>query len=739
MSFFSEYTFRVGASKEMYLSASDFDPTQQEKYLHIEWLYLRDFDTLAGIEVFRNLKCLILHKPLHSIEGITDLSQLTYLKIDVTAALLPTCLQLTALKTLEFLEIRLVDVELPLEFWSKLSVRYLKIDTTQEVLPDVFDKMPELETFESIKPCPPSVIKVKTLQRLATVVDTRLFPDDMFGGVANLTHLLISYLNFRPAIFESICTLTQLQLLKLVPGRRVAKLVIPEAIRNLTHLKKLILFGNRGIDITHLDKISNTLELLDLQYCEIVHLPESISHFTKLKELNLESNRLTDLPVGLALLSHLEKLRLEKNPVQTSEAKFGGAALALFQVLHKNNLSSRQCRLAWALFMGIGSEIESATVEEIFDLLPVPNSVLQRNIFIWLEKRLPNPFLQPAFDASQCEVLVIGKKMRSYTPTEIAEQMRDSNLAVAVFGGDKAGRKAFENSIAEKDKTPGRCVVLVGEGVVWEQLTCINECKLPVALPIHWQSYKDSLLTPYLKEADDATTQNLLRLLASQTPENINVANTLLAYGGLPNELVYPVFLIALINPQIQKTFEKLGSVAMVALLKRNLSRYPASQMHDFLQSKATDPYKLVDAVHWFYENEPNKAQKINTYTNDWPVNIYKACLQTCFERNDALAHYVFQKQLAGNNLNLQYAAIRTLPSDLSAYTSITQVNIAVQTYLSTPYKKIPSCLISLPSLKQVSVWLGGTIDKDLENRIQSRKDSFQQALPGVRLDFVKE
>eukprot|EP01035_Chromulina_nebulosa_P028407 gene28407-37499_t len=94
----------------------------------------------------------------------------------------------------------------------------------------------------------------------------------------------------------------------------------------MTNLKKLKLDFNRDIKLTHLNKNVvppelTSLTLFSLKSCKLIALPENMASFGKLTTLNLEDNRLEQLPEDLLYtlpedidcLKNLKTLMLESN------------------------------------------------------------------------------------------------------------------------------------------------------------------------------------------------------------------------------------------------------------------------------------------------------------------------------------------------------------------------------------------------------------------------------------------
>jgi len=135
-------------------------------------------------------------------------------------------------------------------------------------------------------------------------------PDEI-AKLSQLTSLDLRYnqLNILP---ESIMNLTQLLFLDLRYNRLNT---LPDALLQLSQLTSLSLGYNQ---LSILPKsLSNLSQLtsLDLGYNQLSVLPESVILLVQLTSLNLSWNQLKIIP-NIQLLTHLEKLELDHNPIE---------------------------------------------------------------------------------------------------------------------------------------------------------------------------------------------------------------------------------------------------------------------------------------------------------------------------------------------------------------------------------------------------------------------------------------
>ncbi len=112
----------------------------------------------------------------------------------------------------------------------------------------------------------------------------------------------------------------------------------PEALKNLTSLKKLIFRYNQLTHLPNWIEILNDLEYLNLNVNNINHLPDSFGHLGSLKELYLWKNELSNLPESFSNLSELVILNLRLNNITSLSESFGKLIKLKELNLHDNKL-----------------------------------------------------------------------------------------------------------------------------------------------------------------------------------------------------------------------------------------------------------------------------------------------------------------------------------------------------------------------------------------------------------------
>ncbi len=166
---------------------------------------------------------------------------------------------------------------------------------------------------------------------------------------------------------------------------------MPEAIKNLKLLRKLIFRYNQIISIPDWINQLSSLEILNLNVNNINKLPESIGFLSSLKELLLWKNELTSLPGSITSLSSLEVFNLRINHLNSLPESIGNLISLKELNLHDNKLiklpksigdlvSLEILNLSWNELEDVPDSIGSLTSLKILDmgkneLINLPSSI----------------------------------------------------------------------------------------------------------------------------------------------------------------------------------------------------------------------------------------------------------------------------------------------------------------------------------------------------------------------------
>lgn len=138
---------------------------------------------------------------------------------------------------------------------------------------------------------------------------------DVFERLQNLTIKNIPVTEFP----LSILTLVNLEYLNL---SNINLSALPDEIGRLSHLNALILVGNDLQTLSNGFQLLRNLEILDLSKNQITEIPLFLTELSKLKEFNLENNRILGIPRDKKFLSWITNLlsfNLASNPLSPNQ------------------------------------------------------------------------------------------------------------------------------------------------------------------------------------------------------------------------------------------------------------------------------------------------------------------------------------------------------------------------------------------------------------------------------------
>jgi leucine-rich repeat protein SHOC2 len=278
-------------------------PETIAKLSSLEELYLHtNLEELPkGLTTLNNLKRLAVKgKKMRLADNIGDLQNLTQLNLDVVQlALLPK--SIAKLSKLSYISFVLEQQSINEHIEMLLTVPNLEALTLYQNAEGNF---------------PTALFKLKNLKKLhLRSSDLELVVPDEFGKLANLEELHIrGYL--ISAYPKSLATLSKLQRLNISHYSTQDKSVQPDFIEHLSALEQLDLYGFNNLvlfeDWSKLQKMTD----IDIAYCGLSHLPESIYRLAKLKNLSLYFNKIAKLSDNLGNLGALELLDVSQNQLQ---------------------------------------------------------------------------------------------------------------------------------------------------------------------------------------------------------------------------------------------------------------------------------------------------------------------------------------------------------------------------------------------------------------------------------------
>jgi Leucine-rich repeat (LRR) protein len=154
---------------------------------------------------------------------------------------------------------------------------------------------------------------------------------------------------------------------------------LPEALKNLSSVKTLVLRYNQIFDIPEWIGDLSSLENLNLNVNNIRNLPSTIGSLISLKSLSLWKNELNDLPLSIGTLKSLKYLNLRINSIKKLPDTIGQLISLKDLNLHDNKLrdlpasignltSLKKLNVSWNDLVAIPNTIGSLTSLQTLDL-----------------------------------------------------------------------------------------------------------------------------------------------------------------------------------------------------------------------------------------------------------------------------------------------------------------------------------------------------------------------------------
>lgn len=260
-------------------------------------------------------------------------------------------------------------------------------------------QIPELKHHKIYQDKVKGNVPKSKVYRLVICTKDSIFPDSLLEYTNIIDLHVKSCTNFigyenglLTSIPEDICKLKNLISLKL-QGHRIKKL--PDCISNL-NLKYLNLKFNADISIDNLN-FNDSLLYLNLDYCWLNSIPESITKFKGLRWLMLEDNKIEYIPENIDKLKNLNSLFLSGNPLQEYSAIFTIENLASLSLANCNlkNIPATVSNLANLEYLYIeNNNLDSipSTISNLTKLktLNIRNNNIRKKELRKLKKVLPD-------------------------------------------------------------------------------------------------------------------------------------------------------------------------------------------------------------------------------------------------------------------------------------------------------------------------------------------------------------
>ncbi|OJJ22501.1 hypothetical protein BKI52_07420 [marine bacterium AO1-C] len=623
--------------------------------------------------------------------------------------------------------------------------------------PDKFHHLPQLLSLKISSSLvnnpylkfPESIFSLTQLKHLYLYADMRnLYPK--LGQLKQLETLELAYSYSHQEAMETICSLTNLHTLILSnDGRNGQALHLPDAVGNLKRLKHLSLHNNhlRNLPrslrkLKHLEtlrlsngkftqlsfqngdlprlttltleqnkqlNISNELKKflaspiidLNLKSNSLLQFPEIVLQFPQLQKLNLANNKISHLPLDIVNLPELSQLNTTKTPLAyTTEAKSGKPINKLLALMRKSKSSQEFRKVNLALLLNDWQYLRDVTPQDILPALNTPQNVVRENALIALEKHFPNS--TEGLGASQVVVTMIGKN-KGLPINKTYQKLKQQGIKTSRFL-----------------QTNTTHVVLGTEP--GEKLEQAQDMQVSWILPQHLRSYLQQIEVPYLMQEDQPASplQSLEELLLNKDPQNVALGLTMMLEGGIPEELLYDIVILALKknyppSQTAKKVLERYTSEEFRAVLRKHSRKSMVNILWAFQQEKLINQEKLALAALKFFKNEPNRYYYFNT--------LQRTAFELCFKQGGDVASLALEARIQEDALELTGFYIKEVPPELRRFKQLKHINLG-----GNGLRTLPGWFSEFSALEKL----------DLTNNMfnKTEKNYLRNSFPNVRILF---
>ncbi|MCU0437404.1 MAG: leucine-rich repeat domain-containing protein [Raineya sp.] len=380
------------------------------------------------------------------------------------------------------------------------------------------------------------------------------------------------------------------------------------------NLKLLSLNGNKNLDI---EKVMNEIEgaeieELHLESCKINKVPQQLTQMTHLKRLYLAYNKIETLPVDFYKLENLHIFNIGgSNPItKNTEVKKGNPLLTLFKNFKKLNLTDTEKQIQTGIFVNNQEFLETKThIELVEGCLKPAHKSIERNLIAYLEKKIKNPLLKTTPESIK---IAFWGGWESISIKELKEFCKKYNVKVV--------------DIENVNVTH----ICIGENFKKADIKTLQKvASLPWGLPSHLKQWMEQLETPFLKQLDESALENLEGFLSSSDIENQKIALEMMKTGGIPDNLLYAVILISLkrtpISLEVHKLLQKYVDAELYSILARIRVKFNWERMlNSLLKNPLINRVELAKAVIKFEDKNFLLANNVLIAEEpDWIIQYF--------------------------------------------------------------------------------------------------------------------
>ncbi|MCP4441999.1 MAG: hypothetical protein GY810_24075 [Aureispira sp.] len=544
-------------------------------------------------------------------KSIGNLKNLTYLSVGYNQLKeLPESIgQLNNLTSLNLRSNLLQTLPNSIGNLRNLQTLYLPSNQLKE-LPESLGELSQLPEFwaasNQLQSLPQSIGQMKSLRRIHLYRNQLQTLPDSIGQLQGLKELNLSYNKIQviPTSLQHCKSLHRIDM----ANNQLKEL--PKELFKLPTLKTLYLNHNKLKAIPEGFQQSKTLIYFSATNNTIAQLPDGgWENMTNLVTLYLSSNKLSQFPKGLEKAPKLSNLYIANNPfvqpplelfklphLKHLGAQGTGLGLAftdytasqkILSEFNKQNTSFEHRISTYNVLCTNQEEVDKLSLLHLFEAMRIRYKPLQEKAQQALFKRYKETYKNKPLQKGS-EILIWGTV--NFKKTEVKERL-----------------KAFDIKYGIKVK-PKTTHIVVGfnlkkyEGYDREDLVYISDSDLNDFFIQNEEQY-------LLEESADGSsnTENVAMLLSSTDHQNIDLAFQILKTGGVPQDLITELFLIAK-NPKLPKG------------LRKQAKSYITLHGSDTLK-KRIQTHKMIFPG---YINENKHTRNIKFYTNDTELDGVK-------------------------------------------------------------------------------------------------------------------
>ena len=221
-------------------------------------------------------------------------------------------------------------------------------------------------------------------------------------------------------------------------------------------------------------------------------------------------------------------------------------------------------------------------------------------------------------------------------------------------------------------------------------------------------------------KAPDNPLQNLESLLQNNDPQNVVLGLTMMMEGGIPEELLYDIVILALKknyppNQMAKKVLERYTSEEFRAVLRKHSRKSMVNILWAFQQESLIDKKRLALSALKFFKNEPNRYYYFNT--------LQRTAFELCFKQGGEVAYMALQARIQEDTLELTGFYIKNVPEELRQFKQLKNIHLG-----GNGLKQLPDWFSEFLALEKLD------LTNNMFNKVE--KNHLRNSFPQVRILF---